>query len=82
LPLYFQGDNSTFNFDFLEIYARHLGAEEEWMAFIELKETLIASYRQEKKPDHRLRRAYLEILLCQVLREDYFRLESTLDKFC
>lgn len=48
---------------------------------IALKETLISSFKQEKKADHRLRRAYLEILLCQILREDLFRLEQTLDKF-
>ena len=82
LPLYFQGDNSVFNFDFLEFYARHLGNEEEWLALIELKEILIKSYKQEKKPDHRLRRAYVEILICQILREDYYRLEETMDKFC
>lgn len=41
LSLYFEGDNSIMNFDFIEIYARHLGLMGEWEDLINLKLTMI-----------------------------------------
>jgi hypothetical protein len=64
LPLYFEGDNSIMNFDMIETYSRHLGNMGDFKSLIDLKKVMLKSYLDEKKADHRLRRAYVEILCC------------------
>jgi len=62
LPKYFEDDCSIMNPDMPELYAKHLGRMKEWADLILLKRRLIKEWIAEKKRDHRLRRAYLEIL--------------------
>ena len=79
--MYFDGDNAIMNFDYLETYARHLGKRQDWQDMIVLKQTMIKMWKEERKVDHRLRRAYLEIICCQVLLGDVYRIEDTLGVF-
>ena len=81
LPLYFEGDNSVMNFDMIEIYQRHLGNMGDFTSLIELKRVMIKHYIQQKTPDHKLRRSYVEILCCQIILGDIYKLQETVDRF-
>ena len=82
LPKFFEDDCSVMNPDMIELYAKHLGRMKDWADLISLKRRLIKEWIAEKKRDHRLRRAYLEILCTQIIQGDKYRLQETIDQLC
>lgn len=43
---------------------------------------MIKYFRETKSVDHKTRRAFLEIVSVQVLQEDNYKIEDTLQEFC
>ena len=62
MPKYFEDDCNVMHFDMIEIYGKHLGKMGDWAELINLKRLMIKEWIKENKRDHKLRRAYLEIL--------------------
>lgn len=81
-PILFQDENMTMNYDMIESYIKQLAKVKEWAKLIQAKKRLIKYYRDQKTVDHRTRRSFLEIICAQVLLEDYYRLDDTLQEFC
>ena len=80
-PKLFEDNNMVMNYDMLEAYVKALAKHQKWQELIEVKKRIIKCYRDEKKVDHRTRRSFLEIVSVQIILEDYYKIDDTLDDF-
>lgn len=80
-PKLFEGSNMVMNYDMLETYAKALAQAKKWKELIETKYTIIDHYNKAKQVDHRTRRSFLEIICVQIISEDFYKMEETMDAF-
>jgi hypothetical protein len=80
-PQLFEGEMMTMNYDMLENFPKLLAKQELWKELIEARYRQIKHWRDSKSVDHRTRRAFLEIICCQCVIEDIYKLEETLNSF-
>ncbi len=78
----FEGEMMTMNYDMMESYTKLLAKQAKWTVLLEAKYRQIKYWRETKSVDHRSRRAFLEIICIQIISEDIYKLEQTLDNFC
>ena len=81
-PMLFEGEMMTMNYDMMESYTKLLAKQAKWTVLLEAKYRQIKYWRDTKAVDHRSRRAFLEIICIQIIIEDIYKLEQTLDNFC
>lgn len=62
-------------------YVALLVKQKEYLKAIEAKKKLIKYLKSQNQIDHQIRRAYVEIICIQIIAEDYYRLQDTLDLF-
>lgn len=71
----------TMNYEMLETYVKVLAKQEKWKDLIATKHRIIKHYRESKQVDHRTRRSFIEIISVQILTEDFYKVEDSLDQF-
>jgi len=75
----FEGDNYIMNGDIVQGYLNLQCTRKDYEGAIKTKTKFIEYLKKEGTLDHQIRRSYLEILCLQILQEDFFRLEETMD---
>ena len=55
--------------------------EKEYARAIDAKKTFIKQLKKNETIDHQIRRAWLEIILIQIIAEDYYKIDESLQEF-
>ena len=77
----FEGDNYLLNTDIPESYLRLQIEAKDFAGAIRTKKKFIEYLRNEGTTDHQIRRSWLEVICLQILMEDFYRLEDSLQSF-
>lgn len=77
----FEGDNYLLNTDIPESYLRLQIEAKDYAGAIRTKKKFIEYLRNEGTTDHQIRRSWLEVICLQILMEDFYRLEDSLQSF-
>ncbi|CDW78605.1 gamma-soluble nsf attachment protein [Stylonychia lemnae] len=77
----FEGDNFVWNPDVVTDYVQILMKMQKYERAIAAKKRFIKYLKQTGSIDHQMRRAYLEILCIQIIAEDWYKIENTLQEF-
>lgn len=80
-PKLFEDDNMTMNYDMLETYPKALAKAQKWLELIEAKKRIIKYYRDIKRVDHMTRRSFIEIISVQIILEDFYKIDDSLQDF-
>ena len=69
------------NSDVPEAYVKMQVAQKDFKGAIRTKKTFMDYLRGEKRLDHQIRRSWLEVVCLQILLEDIYRIEDSLNEF-
>eukprot|EP00347_Sterkiella_histriomuscorum_P016333 403353592 len=77
----FEEDNFIWNNDIIHEYVTILIKNKKYAEAIAAKKQLIKYLKSQGTIDHQIRRAYLEIVCIQIVAEDFYKIENTLNEF-
>lgn len=77
----FEGENYLLNTDIPDTYLKLQMEQRDYVGAIRTKKRFIDYLRNEGTTDHQIRRSWLEVICIQILQEDFYRLEDSLQHF-
>ena len=77
----FEEDAYVMNSDVVDTYLKMQVAQKDFKGAIKTKKIFMDYLRKNNTIDHQIRRSWLEIVCLQILMEDIYRIEDSLNEF-